>query len=389
MGIDSSSRLIRVANIVEEGKLGGPQIRIVVAAAAMMRNVETTVIMPNENSEAFRKRCDDEGIRYKAMPISRITTEWRVALRYVFFFIIEIARIVRFLKKEKFDLIHVSGGSWQYKGVIAGKIAGIKVLWHLNDTSMPKLFRYLFSVISRLADGFIFASERSKHYYGSLITSEKPTYVIPAPVDTSVFSPAATSYQGKLVEQLSGKVVIGTVANVNPVKGLETLIQAASLVNETSRDVCFIVIGAVYKNQQRYYNKLQEMCTELSVDNVKFLGAQSNVKEFLKLIDIYLCSSVAESSPIAVWEAMAMGKPIVSTDVGDVPRYINNNMNGFVVDVGDSKSMADHLSKYVSNKKLRKMHGDKSRDIAVKKLDVKLCAARHVDAYSDINLSTG
>ena len=383
MGVERNPRLIRVANIVEEGKLGGPQIRIIAAALAMQGRVDTTVIMPFENSERFRERCDAYGVKYKAMSISRITKEWRVALRYVFFSIFEIARIVIFLKQEKFDLIHVSGGSWQYKGVIAGKIAGIKVLWHLNDTSNPAFFRRLFSMMSRFSDAFIFASERSKSYYGSLIREGVPEFVIPAPVDTEVFDPVSVSaYSGELISRLKDKVLIGTVANVNPVKGLEDLIKTAEQFNKLNNNVCFVVIGAIYPNQKKFYEKLQRLAEQLFVENVLFLGAQSDIKGLLKVIDVYLCSSLAESSPVAVWEAMAMGKPIVSTNVGDVPVYVEDGVNGFVVDVGDCKGMADRLSRYVSDERLRKEHGYRSREVSINSLDVKLCAERHIQAYS-------
>ena len=383
MGLRLEKRPFRVANIIEEGKLGGPQIRIMMAAASMKERVDTTVIMPIENSERFRDRCDAEGIEYIAMPISRITTEWRVAIRYLLFSIFEIVRIVRFLKQEKFDLIHVSGGSWQYKGVIAGKLAGIKVVWHLNDTSMPALFRRLFSIISRYVDGFIFASQRSKEYYGTLVTRKVPEFVVPAPVDTAAFSPTSvTAYSGGLIEQLRDKVVVGTVANVNPVKGLEYLVQAAAQINNRNRDVCFIVVGAIYKNQTKYYDKLQVLAAKLSADNILFLGAQSDIKGLLKIMDIYLCSSVAESSPIAVWEAMAMVKPIVSTDVGDVPIYIEDGMNGYVVDVGDIDKMTERLSLYIEDRYLRQEHGARAREVSVNNLDVRLCAERHIEAYS-------
>ena len=382
MGIDKK-RPLRVANIIEDGKLGGPQIRIIAAAAAMKNEVDTTVIMPIENSDKFRERCDTEGIKYKAMSISRITKEWRVALRYVFFSIFEIARIVRFLKREKFDLIHVSGGSWQYKGVIAGKLAGIKVLWHLNDTSMPTLFRYLFSIMSPLADGFIFSSERSREYYGDLVKSKGQQFLIPAPVDTVSFDPSTVKpYDGGLTSQLKDKVVIMTVANVNPIKGLECLIKTAADVNKSNSDVCFVVVGAIHDNQKNLYEHLLNLENQLSVKNVMFIGAQSDIKGLLQISDIYLCTSLAESSPIAVWEAMAMGKPVVSTDVGDVPIHVKDGQSGYIVNVDDFIALAERLSRYIQEPKIRLEHGKCLRKAAVNDLDIKLCAKRHVQAYS-------
>lgn len=374
---------LRVANIIEEGKLGGPQVRIAMVASALKGRVETTVIMPLENSVAFRRRCDEYGIACQTLPITRITKEWKVAVRYVLFSFFEIIRLAIYFRRENFDLIHVSGGSWQYKGVIAGKLTGKKVVWHLNDTSMPRFIRRLFAIVSKLADGFIFASERSRAYYRPLIKkANKPSFVVPAPVDTARFDPSGT-YLGDedLLEKWFGKFIIGTVANVNPIKGMETFIRAAAILNMRIDQTHFVVVGPVYKNQQGYFDALQRLCEELSVNNIEFVGSRSDVRPLLQRFDAYVCSSLAESSPIAVWEAMAMRKPVVSADVGDVPLYIHDNHNGFIVEVENSQTLADRLEQLASNTEMCRKFGQCVRDVAVRKLDITQCAERHIAAY--------
>ncbi len=373
---------VRVANIIEEGKLGGPQTRIVMAAASLRERVETTVIMPVENSEAFRQQCDAAGVAYETLSITRITREWRVALRYLLFSVVEIVRLARLLKRSEFDLVHVSGGSWQFKGVIAGKLAGKKVLWHLNDTAMPAFIRRLFAITSRYADGFVFASERTRQYYRPLIREGKPEFVIPAPVDTSRFDPSAC-YHGEedFLEKWSGQLVIGIVANVNPVKGLDVFIHAAAALNKRLENIHFIIVGVIYPAQRRYFRQLLRLCKELSVDNIEFVGGRADVRPLLKRFDAYVCSSRAESSPIAVWEAMAMAKPIVSADVGDVPLYVREGSSGYIVDIGDSTALAERLARLAIDAELRREFGRRGRETVVHELDVGRCADRHEEAY--------
>lgn len=376
---------MRIANIIEEGKLGGPQVRICAVAAALRGQADTTVIMPVENSEAFQLRCDALGVSYRALPITRITREWQVAVRYVLLSFFEVSRLARVLKKDEFDIVHVSGGSWQFKGVFAAKLAGKKVLWHLNDTSMPGFIRRLFSVISRLADGFIFASERSRVYYDGMVRQDQPEFVIPAPVDGCAFDPSG-EYLGEneLVDRWTGKVVVGTVANVSPVKGLDVLIRSAAKLKKQGFNVQFVVIGAIYPSQQRYFVDLQQLAAELSLDNIEFVGTKDDVRPLMKRFDIYLCSSNAESSPISVWEAMAMAKPVVSTDVGDVPIYVKDGDSGFIVGVGDVDAMAERLARLIENTTMRQEFGEKAREMAVRELDISRCAERHLAAYQEI-----
>ena len=180
---------MRIAKIIEEGKLGGPQVRMVRVAAALKGRAETLIFMPYENSGPFRALCAESGVPYLALPLTHITKEWTVALRYLFFFVFEVLRLRRELKRRKFDLVHVSGGSWQYKGLIAAKLAGLPVVWHLNDTSMPRLIRCIFRALAPYADGFIFTSQRTLEYYGVCLGRDRPQYVIPPPIDPVHFDP--------------------------------------------------------------------------------------------------------------------------------------------------------------------------------------------------------
>ncbi len=379
------ARSLRVANIIEEGRLGGPQVRIANVARALQPEIETTVILPRKNSEHFRSMLEGYKVPYRAFPLSRITREPGVALCYLLFSWYEILELVRYFKKEKFDLVHVSGGAWQYKGVIAGRLAGLKVAWHLNDTSSPQPIRKLFEIANPLADAFIFASKRSQYFYQPLLKKGKAQFVIPAPVETRLFDPEKQfSLNERLKDKLAGKVVIGTVANINPIKDLKTFIKAASILNAHCEGLHFIVTGAIFRNQEGYYDELVELCRDSGVDNIEFTGPVTDVRPVLGCFDVYICSSRAESSPISVWEALSMGKPVVSTDVGDVAIYVKDNINGFIVDIGDAASLAQKVLYLVEHKNIRKEFGERARKTAVERLDIRRCVRLYRQAYNQI-----
>ena len=155
---------MKVANIIEEGRLGGPQIRIAeVARCLKAHGIETTVFYPKYQSDLFKQTLDTYGIRNICMPLHRLTKDKKHLFAYFLFFFYEIICLYFFFKRERFDIIHCSGGSWQFKGIIAGRLAGSKILWHLNDTGMPGFFRWLFRLIApKFADGLIVAGKRVK-----------------------------------------------------------------------------------------------------------------------------------------------------------------------------------------------------------------------------------
>ena len=372
---------LRVAATIEEGKLGGPQIYLMNVAKVLSDIVETVVIMPENNSLEFQQRCNDLDVPFILNPLTRISKGWRNVFRYIWYSPWEIFKLVRFFRQEDFDLVHVCGGSWQFKGAIAGKLAGIPVMWHLNDTSMPVLIRRVFGILSGLAKGYAYASERSKSYYGSYVKAGRFECTIPAPVETSRFDPELELPPEELLTELNGKLVIGTVANPSPVKNLETFLRmAAKLGEQNAQPLTFIVVGKVYVSQQTYFESLKHLSNQLGV-SVCWAGPRQDVRPLLKRLDVYVCSSLAESSPISVWEAMSMAKPIVSTDVGDVPLYVKDGENGFIVPIGDVSLLADRVGQILQNSIKRKNFGKKSRQIALQNFDILNCGERHLEAY--------
>jgi len=380
--------LIKVANIIEEGKVGGPQIRIVGMANAMAGNVETTVIMPEHNSATFQQICNDNNVKYKTLPLTRLTREKLVAVRYIIFSVFEIIRLCIYFRKEKFDIIHVSGGSWQYKGIIAGKISGIKVLWHINDTYAHPFLRKLFSKISYLSDGFVYASNRSLEYYRDVVPEYKKSFIVPAPVDTEKFKPKLY-YPGyeELIIGFENKFVIGMVANINPIKGIENFLKLANFINSNSINIHFVIVGTVYENQKKYYEKLQCLCSDLDIDNISFVQNCNDVRPILNRMDVYVCSSLSESSPISVWEAISMGKPVVSTDVGDVPFYVKNGINGYVESTENIEVFAKRILSFKNDLRKLEEYGNNSRMIAIKHLDISNSSYKQIKAYYNLHVN--
>ena len=187
--------MIRVANIIEEGRLGGPQIRMVLVDSALKKlklkkKIKTTFIFPKKNSRKFQKICNTNSIKYYLFSLRTLNRNFRDILTYLVLFPVEVFMLSSFLKKHSFDIVHVSGGSWQYKGVLAARIAKIKVVWELNDTYTPKITKYVFFLLSRLANSFIFASERTKKYYSKLLPKKKNSFLIQSPVDINLFDPS-------------------------------------------------------------------------------------------------------------------------------------------------------------------------------------------------------
>ena len=371
--------MIKIANIIEDGRIAGPQVRMIeVAKELNKKEFETVIIIPKKNSQSLKTRLINNDISFKELPLHRLTRNKRQLFAFATLFIYELFFLHRFLKRNNFNIVHVSGGIWQWKGVIAGKLAGCKVIWHLNDTSMPSSIKIVGGLIANIADGFIMAGKKVERYYSDVIkTNGKIVKIIHSPVNCREFNPEIVEHNSD-IESFQG-VKITTVANINPVKGLETFIKMANLLSEKHKNLVFFIVGPVYKDQIKYFDYLSMMIGEFNLKNLRFLGGGQDIKSILRSTDIYVCSSNSEASPVAVWEAMSMNVPIVSTNVGDVSLFLKD-----VADVSNYKEMAKGVEHFILNKKKTGLVGTELRDIALMNFDAPIIAALHEEIYKGV-----
>lgn len=356
---------LKVLYFIEVPKLAGPHVQMVRVAEALHHCMDLEIIIPNGNNDLFQKLCDDNGLSYTFWPISHLTKEFWPLLVYIVRSPLEIISLTWHVRKTQPDLIHAWGGAWQFKAAIVARLSGVPLIWLLNDTQMPGYIRRLFRLAARRCGAFIFASRSTRDYYGKLIPREAQTAVIQSMVDLKAFDPAGI-YPGDeaLIDSWKGEFVVGLVANINPVKGIDTFIRVAARARAEGRVCRFVIVGPVYRRQQSLNDELVALAERLGADNVSFVGGRKDVRPLLRRFDTYLCCSLTESSPVSVWEALAMGRPVVSTPVGDVPYFVKDGETGFIAPVGDDNMLWQSVKRLMDDPVLAQQIGVRARQAA-------------------------
>ena len=374
---------IRICNVDEEGRFGGPERRIIQVARELVKfGVSTHIILPQMDADLFLSQIDLYHISRTQLDITRLSKERKVLIRYCFRYFIEIIILYLFFRKEKFDLIHVNG-SYQIKGAIAAHLSRTPVVWHLNDTMMAGLVKSIFSYIARIAaKGFIVAGKRVYDYYiSNTLLATIPCEEIHAPVDVTVFSP-------KPSQRILAKdwLTIVTVSGLNPTKGLEYFIRAAIQIHRNYPKVQFCIAGAELKSHKHYADSLKKIIVDAAIprDTINFLGLVDDIPSLLSTADICVFTSVSEASPTSIWEALASGIPVVTTDVGAVTQYIQDGVSGFVVPIRDIDALVARIEILLNDAELRQSFGEKGRATAVQHLDITSAARKHLKIYQRI-----
>jgi glycosyltransferase involved in cell wall biosynthesis len=142
-----------------------------------------------------------------------------------------------------------------------------------------------------------------------------------------------------------GKKQIIFVGNIRPVKGIEYLINAMRLIVEKEPTTRLVIVGSYNSNFiKRIPSDISEKIYLIGfVDNNKVSG-------FMKSSDILVLPSLSEGVPNVLLEAMAVGLPIVATNVGGIPEIISDGINGFLVEPRSSQQLAEKILLLLNNR---------------------------------------
>ena len=157
--------------------------------------------------------------------------------------------------------------------------------------------------------------------------------VIPNGVDHSVFTPPKSKGRG------STKLLV-SVGNLKKVKGHDTLLRAFSRLSKNSR-ARLVIIGADV--EPAYASRLRRMVAHLQLEQrVELAGALSehDIRCWLQRANLFVLASRREGCCNAVLEALACGVPVVATKVGDNGVYVQEGINGRLVETDDEQGLA-------------------------------------------------
>jgi glycosyltransferase involved in cell wall biosynthesis len=176
--------------------------------------------------------------------------------------------------------------------------------------------------------------------------------------------------------------VVGTVGKLREEKGIEYFIRAAHIVLQKYPQTTFLVVGDGPLRQN-----LEKLAKQLKVENnILFTGYRQNVPVILSLFDIDVMPSLTEGSPLALLEAMAMGRPIIATDVGGIKEILEDKKTGLLVQPRDSSALAQGILHLFENQEIAEKLGMRAREDS-NKYDIQLYIKRLQNLYSQVAAS--
>lgn len=327
---------------------GGPHNRVLRLTEPLRhRGVNTVALLPDETGNAAG-RLRAGGVHVIQIPLHRLraTRDPRAALSLLARFLPEITAIRETIQREDIDAV-VVGGLVNPHAAIAGRLEGKAVVWQVLDTRTPLVInRLLFALVRHLADAAMFAGQTLVDDAGPKRLGRVPTFVVTPKVDPDRFvpSPSVRTNTRAAWGVPQDIVLVGTVANLNPMKGLEYFVQAAMSIYKTRQDTAFVIVGAEYANHAQYAERIRAAARETGIpaNSFVFAGERDDIENAYPAMDVKLITSVphSEGTPTTALEAMSCGVPVVTTDVGSARHAVLDREVGRVVPARNAAALA-------------------------------------------------
>jgi glycosyltransferase involved in cell wall biosynthesis len=257
--------------------------------------------------------------------------------------------LLHLFQKLSPDVLLINGNRLAlWVGSILGRLCHIPIILIHTHTHMG-LYSLSLRFTSLLVDGIIAAatSHRLQLCTKYKLKKDKVTTVYPG-IDLSRIAIIDNKNKDdKNISDIKPKM-IAIIAALRPEKDHETFIQAAGIIRQKIPDTMFYIIG---DGPRRF--ELEKLACKIGIkDSLFFLGWQKIDGNLLHQIDILVLSSVSETFPAVIIEALGSGIPIVATEVGSVKELLGSTSCGLLVPPRNPDSLANAVIRCIQDNKL-------------------------------------
>lgn len=283
---------------------------------------------------------------------------------------------------KKIDIIHVqiARDTWLAYGakILCPRVKIVFTRHVLYPLKYSKCHKYLYNNIDKV----IAVSHAVKDVIvGQNIIPESKISVIYNGIDLEKFKYASGN---KIIQELNfseKQRLVGVIGRITPEKGQDIFIKSIPLILKDHPDTKFLIVGS---DTEKYTEKLNLLANELGIpDKVVFLGVRSDIPDIMKMLDVFVLSSLSEPFGLVLVEAMAAGIPVVATQAGGAREIIVNNESGILVEPSNHEDLAAAVSNILRDNELAKKLNTAGKERA-KIFEADMMSSKTYELYKEL-----
>ncbi|MGH3135632.1 MAG: glycosyltransferase family 4 protein [Gaiellaceae bacterium] len=366
----------KVLHIHGSSKFGGDSVLILeLGRAARERGFEVDVLATDPR---FQEAVREENLGLVDLDVIRREIRPLWDLR-------GLLRLTRFLSGSRYTLVHTHTTKPGVVGTLAARRAGIPAVMHTvhlfpfhEETGRAVTAAYVGAerVAARWCDRIVTVSEFQRDW-ALRVGIGSPTKVISIPngVPTERAQPKRSRADVRAELGIGGGIMVLSTGRLAEQKGLEYLIRAAALIRDDLPEARIVLAG-----DGPLRGKLSQLVSDLRLEEaVSVLGHRSDVGDLLAASDLVVLPSLWEGLSISLLEAMAAGKPVVTTSIGSNREVTNDGETAALVPPKDPESLAGVMRSLASDRSRMKELGARGQQVQRERYAL----PRMLDAYMD------
>lgn len=388
---------MRIVYLNHSGKVSGAEISLLTFFKGFKgrKEIEPILVCPAEG--ALKERAQSMGL-----PVVNIESFEAGFTRNPLFFLAYGVNLLRIgkkfasiVKENKADLIDANSVRAGLVASVSTLFHKIPILVHVRDcVPRNKIGILTRRIITRRASKIVANSSYVAHNFALDGSMFRKIEVIYNPLDLSTFDPdkVDSSQFKKMFKVNDSYPLLGVVGQISPWKGLVDVIRAMPKVLSSFPEARLLVVGepkfdtvsARYDNVA-YLKELKSLVGELNLKKeVIFTGERSDIPEVMKAIDLLILASWEEPFGRTLIEAMAMEKPVISTNLGGPIEIVEDGVTGVLVPPKNPKMIAQAVVQLALKSKKSKEMGRRGRKEVEQRFNTDAYVTRMFAIYEKI-----
>ena len=298
-------------------------------------------------------------------------------VKSVFVFPELIWKTSEIIKRNNAEIVFFNTVKSAIFGIPAARRAKARTIWMIHDCLTEDFYKKgalrILALLARDVDKIICNSKKTRDAFLKLTGKRagSKTVVVNNGVDLKKFNPDIRGEGVKKELSFKGERAVTLVGRFEPWKGQKTFIEAADIALKKDSNLKFIMTGGPLFGREEYEKECRVLVKRKGLeDKILFLGFRDDVPEIIAASDVIVHASILpEPFGRDIVEAMACGKPVISTNIGG-PYEIITPDTGVFVEPGDPVMLAEEIIKLSDDPDRMSLLGKNARKRAEEKFDI-------------------
>lgn len=337
--------------------LYGPQIEKIRALGFPLYHIRGLFLHERQSFRSLRDK-----IRILAYPLYLLSIAIDLALICPQLFYI--------VKKHRVHILHLNNNViLNLPGIIISYLTHKPCVCHIRCTrNLTKIEK----LSSKLVNNFIVLTQEVRNLYKKWIPENKLTKIYDG-IDLREFVVTRNTTTIKNSFSLDSMPIVGIVGRIVEGKGHEEFILAAKQVLKKKPEVRFLIVGEGVKGEKLFSKRIDKLLAQKEVRNkISITGWKDNALETVSIFDIAVQPyTLPEGLPNAVIEAMALGKPVIASDIPGPSEIVDDGVTGFLVPPKNPQALAEKIIYLLDHPRIARRMGGEGRIKVKAKFDIK------------------